>query len=575
VSLEAAHEQRLAAGPREAFGAERLAVALTLAGLAAAAVLAWLSEGFYHDDDVSHFQLALEGWTSAKALLHWWARPGYNVPTMFVARAFWWAGGGDARFAMLGCRLFSAVQTAAVAYLSYRIARRLMGATFTAAIVPALVWIQPLAMLLAITTLTETPAALYLTLGVWLYLRGNRVWACVAISPAFVTRVELLALTPILAAAVIADVLRASGGRFLRAARTPWPWACAAALLWAPVAYVLAAAAAGLRAADSPLAMLTQEYGTHYGSGSWLHFLQYWPQAAGLGVLVLALAGAVRLGRRGWLIWSLVYGLVALHTVLFRFGLFETGGYARFLMPVSGLVGVLAAAGLTSVWRGRRRAPLLAVYLAAPAWVLLGAWALDRAMKINPAMLRDPAVAVAQIVLPLVVIVVLTAAAAILPVVIAAVVRLPGRRPARLGRWGAAAMLVLNVVHVAVQVRPLRLDRSSEHYVVCRALDHVAGSPYAGRGGLTQHTLILYLRQNTEPLHGNEAAIRTWRRARPGTVFFWDSKYCHKPHQPDSTRRLREELRRLGERIFKATDRGKSVEVFVRKDDGVATKGGR
>ena len=130
---------------------------------------------------------------------------------------------------------------------------------------------------------------------------------------------------------------------------------------------------------------------------------------------------------------------------------------------------------------------------------------------------------------------------------------------------GVAACLVFNAIHIAAQVGPLRVDYSSEHHVVCLALEHVAESAYADNPGLTQHTLILYLRKNTDSLYGNEAAIRGWQRAEPGTVFFWDSKYCHKPHKAASTRRLREELRRLGELVFQATDRGKSVEVFVRR----------
>ena len=60
-------------------------------------------------------------------------------------------------FGLLGCRIFSSLMTAGTAYLSYLIARRILAGVprgaYLAAIAPALVWLQPLTMTLAATTL--------------------------------------------------------------------------------------------------------------------------------------------------------------------------------------------------------------------------------------------------------------------------------------------------------------------------------------------------------------------------------------------------------------------------------------
>ena len=191
-------------GPPRVRWSGLLALSLTLGGLAVALLLGAASDGFYHDDDITHFLFARDAWTQPRSMWHWWSRPGYNIPTMLVAHFF----------GVLCCRFFSALQTAAVAFLAYLIARRLARyagvPAYVAALAPALVWVQPLAMTLASTTLTETTAAVYVTLAVWLYLRGNRIWACAALSPAFVTRYETMALAPIVAGAVVYDCLRAA-----------------------------------------------------------------------------------------------------------------------------------------------------------------------------------------------------------------------------------------------------------------------------------------------------------------------------------------------------------------------------
>ena len=163
---------------------DRLGWVFVLAGLAVSAVLGLLSDGIYMNDDATHYFIAKAGVGDPVAMLSRWGRVGYTLPTAPVAH---WLG-------FDGCRLFSAIQTALLALLSWRTARRLIGPGFFAASAALLVWLQPLAFRLALTTLTETTGALYLMLAVFLYVRGNRLWACGAFSALFLTRDETLAM---------------------------------------------------------------------------------------------------------------------------------------------------------------------------------------------------------------------------------------------------------------------------------------------------------------------------------------------------------------------------------------------
>jgi hypothetical protein len=62
-----------------------VALMVALAGFGYALLLICQSDGFYHDDDITHYYFAAQGWSDGQALWHQWARPGYNVPAAVVA----------------------------------------------------------------------------------------------------------------------------------------------------------------------------------------------------------------------------------------------------------------------------------------------------------------------------------------------------------------------------------------------------------------------------------------------------------------------------------------------------------
>ena len=517
-------------------------------------MLALASDGVYHDDDICHFLFARDalagGKLNANALLHQWARPGYNLPAAVAAHLF----------GLFGCRILSALQTAGVAALAFLIARRLTRRTGLsdrwAAAAPVLVWLQPLTMTLGITTLTETAAALYLAMGVWLYLRGSRVWAMGAFSALFVTRYETMTLAPLLAAFVLWDAHRESGGKTAAALRRPWVWGCGAAAAWAPAAYALGAWAADLPPEDSPLFMFARAYTGEYGSGAIWHFVSIWPEAAGIGGLALAAVGAIALHRRAALPAALCAALVLMHSLLYWRGSFATGGYSRFLVPLTAPLAALAAAGLGELWRARRRTAIAASLLLTAGWIALvivcWEWLLPERWRL-PAKLS-------------------TAAAAV-PLLAGVAILLAGasRRALQVARAAAVAAAALVVVQAAVQIRPLRLENSPAHCVIGRALAELASSEFRDRRGISQHVMIRYLRKNTGVLFDNHDALEKWRSAEPGTLFFWENKYCSKPHEPDSTRKLRESMRRFGRLIQAHEEKGCVVEVYERLNKGRST----
>ncbi len=534
-----------------------LAAGLTLLGLLAAVILALSSDGFYHDDDVTHYLFARDAWSQPAALWHWWARPGYNLPAMLVAHFF----------GVFGCRLFSALQTAAVAYLSYRIARRLTRSVdlpdSVAALAPALVWLQPMAMTLSYTTLTETPAALYLTLGVFLYLRGNRVWGCAALSCMFITRYETMALTPVLAAAVVYDALRANGyrvGGALRALRARWAWACIPALLWAPALHAAASAIAQLPPQDSILHIFTRSYSGEYGRGAWSHFLVRWLLAAGAGTLALAAAGALRLGRRGLLVTAMAGGLVVVHTAIYLFGSFASGGYERFLVPVCGMVAALAAVGLGAAWYQPRRhgAEAVVIVLSMSLFTVpqYAPYVSRFAPWLGPWPSMDRVIAVVGLLLLLLGCLMLARA---------------GARRAVLA-WPAAGLAVaLVAVQAGAMIRPLTFASSPLSTAVKRCVEEVRHLPGGGNAALSTHVLVRLLRDDVQLVADVADARRRWRRARPGTLFYWDSKYGGDPARQDHRTPLYRQLARRARLLSEHWVQRRGAVVFLRLPDPPAT----
>lgn len=342
------------AAPRD----RRLATILLALGLALTVACGRVyPDGLVHFDDLTHYLFAKWAWTWPSYLLNDWGRPGFTIPYFLPAALGWPA-----------CRVLSALVHAAAAWLAYAVAVRL-GIRRAWAVIP-LCYVQPLFFNLAQTTLTESPMALYVTASVYLALRARWGWSAAIMSLAFITRHE----------AVILALPWAWG-----AWRAGVPWRQWWPLIGAPAAINLAAVVAGVQPAIELL--FAPRASTQYGRGGWLTFLCRSLEASGPGVMVLAIAGLASLWRnraaRLTLAVALTYFLA--HTAIRALGLYASGGYARFLVPIAPLVAIAALAGwnrlIDSDAVERRRC---AVALAAGMLIL---WAsLERQFEIHDRM---------------------------------------------------------------------------------------------------------------------------------------------------------------------------------------------
>ncbi|TWT40335.1 hypothetical protein RAS1_40430 [Phycisphaerae bacterium RAS1] len=299
-----------------------LALGFTLAGLAWSFWMAAYSNGTHHDDDLCHLQIARWSWDFPQYLLHEWGRPGFTVLYAIPAQLGW-----------LPARLFSGILTAATALLAYDVARRQK--VELAPLAAALVWLQPMVFTLSYTTLTETVMGFYLALAMSLFLRQRYAWSAAIVALAPLTRHEGVLFCGLWLVALLSR----------RRPPRDWLW-----LTWAVLAHNVLSA---IFLDDIPLVRYLRPTATdEYGSGTWWTMLTRWGVAAGGATVLLAIAGAPRTWRRSggmlWITCGAAYFLA--HTLFFRFGLFASGGYERFLVPIAPIVAVAAADALSAAW---------------------------------------------------------------------------------------------------------------------------------------------------------------------------------------------------------------------------------
>jgi hypothetical protein len=271
--------------------------------------------GVIHADDLSHFLIAKWSWKWAVYLLNDWGRPGFTV-----------LYGPAAYFGWSACRIFSAVLTGITAWLTYKIASDLR--IRAAWVVVPLLYLQPLAFKLAETTLTETPLMLYLTLAIFLAQRGRWSASSAVLSLTFVTRYEAILFLPIWC--FVAWRKKVSLLRL-------WP------ILWAPIVSSALAACLGATTLFSRLAHPGSS--GQYGQGGWLTFFARSMEAWGPGITVLAISGMIPLARRSGLLAASAIVYFAGQTILRALGLYDSGGYARFLVPICPIIAIAALTG--------------------------------------------------------------------------------------------------------------------------------------------------------------------------------------------------------------------------------------
>ncbi|NLX14714.1 MAG: hypothetical protein GXY44_13835 [Phycisphaerales bacterium] len=370
-----------------------------------------------------------------------------------------------------------------------------------------LLYLQPLFTHLALTTLTETPLAFYGTLSTWLLLKNRPTASAAVIALAPITRYEAIVFLPVWAIALWR--MRAAWWNYLL-------------LIWAMLAYNLGA---GLWLETLPINRFIEPAGSpHYGRGTWMTFVPKLAVACGPIVVALAFMGAWRILRRpfGWLCLLAPVSYFVAETVVYRWGVYSSGGYSRFLVPLAGWLAVLAVAGIEPICLRRRRWLRLRA-LAVCGLLTAGLWVVSEIeWQLNP-----PEVAASW--LPLVVPLRIALAGLCVLLAIPALYVLARPRPERLrpvGQFIFVTLLVALVLPAVWALIPLRLNpqqrimRDTAAEFSCGGWDT---SPM-----LAANLWMYYWTDRYRP-QGQCDSWTALAGAQPGTLFVWDARFCTDP----------------------------------------------
>lgn len=277
----------------------------------------WLrSPGVPVQDEIGHVLLSRWAWQQPELILDLWGRSVNTLVYMLPALG-----------SLPGARLASVGMACATVLLATGVAGRLgLRRLF---LVPALLWFQPWFNDLAYTAITEVPFMLCLVLACWLWLHERLGWAALCFGLLPLIRHEGIALTGLWCG----YLLLRRDWRGIGVALLPL---ALYNLLYFPVYGAW------------PFTIYLQPRPTTlYGSGGWLHFAEPLVRGVGLPVFGLALLGsALLLRRRRALVLAGFAVYLLVQTIIYRFGLYASGGYELFLLPLAPGFAIAASVAL-------------------------------------------------------------------------------------------------------------------------------------------------------------------------------------------------------------------------------------
>jgi hypothetical protein len=281
---------------------------------------AWLglhSPGAPLDDEIGHYLMSRFALIHPANLFNPWAR---FLPTALYAI--------PAHAGLTAARMTSVLIAALTALTAAYLARRLGSRRWY--LVPVLVFFQPWYASLMSGVLTEVPFALFLVAGVYCWRAERFRWASLWIGLLPLTRHEGIALT----------------GLWILLLLHRRDWRSVAVALMPFVLYNIASWPIN---GEPSLTIFFRPHATSfYGHGGWLDLVRPVASQAGLPIVLLMLLGLVPgrdLAQRSLYLSPFAFYL-GLHILLYRFGLFATGGYVEFLVPIAPAIAVLAVFGI-------------------------------------------------------------------------------------------------------------------------------------------------------------------------------------------------------------------------------------
>lgn len=292
------------------------------------------STGTPADDELTHVLVARSDWHYPFLILDIWMRVANSL--IFMVPSL---------LGLNGVRLSAVIMTVLTLLLTTLIGRR-MGIKWLF-LIPLLFWFQPWVSDLGYTGIKSIPFMFLLTLGIYMWLSDHPLWAAFLVGTLPLSRHEGIALT---------------GVWFLYMLyRRKWG---AAILCWLPVALYNVVYWLQYQASfqDLPIAIYFRPQSSgYYGSGPWYHFFPPVVVGVGIPVLLWSVFGLPSLrhlrGKAIWMVLPVTYFVV--HTVIYLFGLYESGGYGMFLIPIAPGFALLASLGVENLIRWLPAVPAL------------------------------------------------------------------------------------------------------------------------------------------------------------------------------------------------------------------------
>jgi len=281
--------------------------------------LLFTSKGTPLHDEIGHYLISRDAIHSPDHIFDIWGRTAHTLLYILPAQS-----------GLYTARLLSLIFALLTVYFTLEVAKMLNIKLFF--LVPLFLLFQPWFADLSYMCITEVPFSLIMILGIYLYLKDRHITASFIIGLLPLIRHEGIALSGLWCIYMLY--------------KKKWlpPVAIIAPLLIYNAAFYIFQG-------SWPFAMYFDTAPTDiYGSGSWFHFLIRLPHPRAVGIPIMMLVTCslipiIKSGRlRPMFLWYFSY--FALHSIIFRFGLFASGGMKLFLLPLAPSFALAAVIGL-------------------------------------------------------------------------------------------------------------------------------------------------------------------------------------------------------------------------------------
>jgi hypothetical protein len=301
---------------------------LLLSALIIMVILAIFYQELYQEDSYAHYLLAKYAWGHPRLFIDIWARP---IPTLFLSFA--------APFGIIPAKILTILISLICVFFTYKTAQiyKIEHAEFA---VPFLIF-QPYFLLLSVNPLTEIFFATFLIVTVLLFLQNRYLASAICCSLLPLIRPEGFFLLLFWFILLII--------------KKKWrlvPFLVVGLIIWNLLSFIRTGQILWLYH-NFPWSGQT----AFYGSGNFSHYFDLLPKITGWFILPFFIIGiAYLIKRKKFLLVSIFAYFFILHTILWKYGLFKSAGYARYFVSIAPVIGIIGLSGYNflSAWLQRR-----------------------------------------------------------------------------------------------------------------------------------------------------------------------------------------------------------------------------